>query len=165
MNEEFYAVIKLISGEEIFAKVVPCEEENRTLLLLDNPVIFENILIKHLGVGAVKIEPWLTVSNDSIIVIDMDKVITISEVYDDQYISVYTKYLRDKDRDSNQTEVNPNMGFLSSVSDARVFLEKLYKSSMFHSNEPDRVILQMIYTLVIFLLILCYNINTIIGES
>ena len=132
MNEEFYAVIKLISGEEIFAKVVPCEEENRTLLLLDNPVIFENILIKHLGVGAVKIEPWLTVSNDSIIVIDMDKVITISEVHDDQYISVYTKYLRDKDRDSNQTEVNPNMGFLSSVSDARVFLEKLYKLSLIH---------------------------------
>ena len=127
MNEEFYAVIKLISGEEIFAMVVPCEEENRTLLLLDNPVVFENIMLKHLNVGAVKVEPWLTVGNDSIIVLDMNKVITITETHDEQYISVYKKYLRDKDRDSNQTEVNPNMGFLSSVSDARVFLEKLYK--------------------------------------
>ena len=129
MNEEFYAVIKLISSEEIFAKVTPCEEENRTLLLLDNPVTFENIVIKHLGAVAIKVEPWLTAGNDSVIVIDMDKVITISEVYDEQYISVYKKYLRDKDRDSNQTEVNEEMGFLSSVSDARVFLEKLYKSS------------------------------------
>jgi hypothetical protein len=71
----------------------------------------------------------LTAGNDSVIVINMDKVITISEVYDEQYISVYKKYLRDKDRDSNQTEINEEMGFLSSVSDARVFLEKLYKSS------------------------------------
>ena len=87
MNEEFYAVIKLISGEEIFAMVVPCEEENRTLLLLDNPVVFENIMLKHLNVGAVKVEPWLTVGNDSIIVLDMNKVITITETHDEQYIS------------------------------------------------------------------------------
>ena len=30
-KEEFYATIKLISGEEIFAKVTPCGEETRTL--------------------------------------------------------------------------------------------------------------------------------------
>ena len=45
MNEEFYATIKLISGEEIFAQVTPCEEEDRTLLILDTPVKFESIMI------------------------------------------------------------------------------------------------------------------------
>ena len=129
MNEEFYATIKLISGEEIFAQVTPCEEEDRTLLILDTPVIFESITIKHMGVNAMKVEPWISMGDDSMILIDMNKVITINEVKDEQILCIYNKYLRDKDRDSNQTKVNENMGFLASIAEARVSLEKLYKSS------------------------------------
>ena len=129
MNEEFYATIKLISGEEIFAQVTPCEEEDRTLLILDTPVIFESITIKHMGVNAMKVEPWISMGDDSMILIDMNKVITITEVKDEQILCIYNKYLRDKDRDSNQTKVNENMGFLASIAEARVNLEKLYKSS------------------------------------
>lgn len=129
MNEEFYATIKLISGEEIFAQVTPCEEEDRTLLILDTPVIFESITIKHMGVSAMKVEPWISMGDDSMVLIDMNKVITITEVKDEQILCIYNKYLRDKDRDSNQTKVNENMGFLASIADARVNLEKLYKSS------------------------------------
>ena len=129
MNEEFYATIKLVSGEEIFAQVTPSEEEDRTLLILDTPVKFESIMIKHMGVNAVKVEPWMSLGDDSMVIIDMSKVITISEVKDEQILCIYNKYLRDKDRDSNQTKVNEDMGFLSSISEARVNLEKLYKSS------------------------------------
>jgi len=129
MNEEFYATIKLVSGEEIFAQVTPSEEEDRTLLILDTPVKFESIMIKHMGVNAVKVEPWISLGDDSMVIIDMSKVITISEVKDEQILCIYNKYLRDKDRDSNQTKVNENMGFLSSIAEARVNLEKLYKSS------------------------------------
>ena len=129
MNEEFYATIKLISGEEIFAQVTPCEEEDRTLLILDTPVIFESITIKHMGVSAMKVEPWISMGDDSMVLINMDKVITITEVKDEQILCIYNKYLRDKDRDSNQTKVNETMGFLSSIPEARVSLEKLYKSS------------------------------------
>ena len=32
-KEDFLAVIKLVSGEEIISTVTPCEEDNRTLLL------------------------------------------------------------------------------------------------------------------------------------
>ena len=53
----------------------------------------------------------------------------MQEVKDEQILCIYNKYLRDKDRDSNQTKVNEDMGFLSSISEARVNLEKLYKSS------------------------------------
>ena len=129
MNEEFYATIKLISGEEIFAQVTPCEEEDRTLLILDTPVIFESITIKHMGVSAMKVEPWISMGDDSMVLINMDKVITITEVKDEQILCIYNKYLRDKDRDSNQSKVNENMGFLASIAEARVNLEKLYKSS------------------------------------
>ena len=128
-KEEFHAVIKLVSGEEIFAKVCPCEEEDKTILILDCPVTFENIIIRQIGVSAVRINPWLKISDDPTVVMNMDKVITMTEVHDKHLIKVYNRYLNEKDQISNRTDINENMGFLSSVSDARVFLEKIYKSS------------------------------------
>jgi len=128
-EEEFFAVIKLVSGEEIFSKVSPCEEEDKTILILDSPVIFETVQIRQMGIGAVRVKPWLEMSQDAIIVIDMEKVITLTEVHDDQTINIYHRYLKDKDRDSNESPADQDMGFLSSISDARIFLEKLYKSS------------------------------------
>jgi len=76
-----------------------------------------------------KVEPWISLGDDSMVIIDMNKVITISEVKNEQILCIYNKYLRDKDRDTNQTKVNEDMGFLSSIPEARVNLEKLYKSS------------------------------------
>ena len=128
-KEEFHAVLKLVSGEEIFAKVCPCEEEDKTILMLDCPVIFENITIRQIGVSAVRINPWLKITDDPTVVMNMDKVITMTEVHDKHLIKVYNRYLKEKDRITNRTDINQNMGFLSSVSDARVFLEKLYKAS------------------------------------
>ena len=60
---------------------------------------------------------------------NMQNVMTMTEIDDKHMIGVYNKFLRDKDRISNKTDLNPNMGFLSSISDARIFLEKLYKSN------------------------------------
>lgn len=129
MIDEFYASIKLISGEEIFSKVCPIEEENKTILMLENPVVFENIFIRHLEVNALKIEPWLKSSNDPIVIINMDKVITITEVTDDNTIDSYDRYVKNKNRQSNETDATENMGYLSSVTNARISLEKLYKLS------------------------------------
>ena len=129
-NEEFLGVIKLVSGEEILAKICPCEEEDKTILILDSPVTFETIQIRNMGgMGAVRVNPWLEMSQDSPLVINMEKVITVSEIHDDQVIKIYERYLKDKDKEDNQSPANKDMGFLSSIYDARIFLEKLYKSS------------------------------------
>ena len=50
MEEDFYAVIKLISGEEIFAIVSPEEHEDRTMLILHNPVTIEVVTLSSKGV-------------------------------------------------------------------------------------------------------------------
>ena len=55
--------------------------------------------------------------------ISKDLLNSVSEEFPD------LKTLNHKIEYSNQTEVNEEMGFLSSISDARVFLEKLYKCS------------------------------------
>ena len=43
MEEEFYAVIKLVSGEEIFSLVSVDDQEDKTMLILNNPVTIDII--------------------------------------------------------------------------------------------------------------------------
>ena len=125
--QDFLAVIKLVSGEEIISNVTSCEENDRTLLLLDTPVMFENIVVRNGGMGAIKVIPWIQAADDTVLILDMDKVITMSEVFDKEVIRIYNRYLADKDRETNESVVTKDMGYLSSVTDARIFLEKLYK--------------------------------------
>ena len=47
IEEDFYATIKLNSGEEIFAKVAASEETDRTMLIVHHPIIIGEIKGKH----------------------------------------------------------------------------------------------------------------------
>ena len=58
MEDDFYATIKFKNGEEIFAKVAVSEEENRTMLVLSNPVMATEVKAKG-GLVGYKVEPWL----------------------------------------------------------------------------------------------------------
>ena len=126
-SQHFLAVIKLVSGEEVISNVTSCEEDDRTLLLLDTPEMFENVVVRNGGMGAIKVIPWIQAADDTILILDMDKVITMSEVFDKEVIRIYNRYLNDKDRETNESVVTKDMGYLSTVTDARIFLEKLYK--------------------------------------
>lgn len=127
MEEDFYAVIKLISGEEIFSIVCPSEEEGRTMLILNNPVVIEVVVMKQIGMQGYKIDPWLKFADDDTFLMDMDKVLTISEVRDEETIEMYHKFLRQRQNKDSKNSLTPEMGYLSSVSEARKRLEKLYR--------------------------------------
>ena len=128
MEEDFYAVIKLVSGEEIFSIVCPSEEEGRTMLILNNPVIIEVVVMKQLGMQGYKIDPWLKFADDDTFLLDMDRVLTLSEVRDEETIEMYHKFLRQKDSKNSKNPLTPEMGYLASVSETRKRLEKLYRS-------------------------------------
>lgn len=128
MEEDFYAVIKLISGEEIFSIVCPSEEEGRTMLILNNPVTIEVIVMKQIGMQGYKIDPWLKFADDDTFLLDMEKVLTISEVRDPETIEMYHKFLRQKENKDSKNPLSAEMGYLSSVSEARKRLEKLYRA-------------------------------------
>jgi hypothetical protein len=127
-EEEFYATIKLISGEEIFAKVGPFDEENKTILVLDNPITIETIYVPKLEGTIAKVHPWIKLSDDTMFIIHLDKIITITEVFDNSLIKIHKKYSRERFKHSNKSEITPNMGFVSSIDDARLSLEKLYNN-------------------------------------
>ena len=51
IEDDFYATIKLNSGEEIFAKVAASEETDRTMLIIHHPIVIGEIKGKHGTVG------------------------------------------------------------------------------------------------------------------
>ena len=81
IEDDFYATLKFKSGEEIFAKVAASEEETRTMLLVSNPVIVNEIKSKH-GVVGYKVEPWLKTTTDDMFFIDLSDILTMSESFD-----------------------------------------------------------------------------------
>ena len=134
MEEDFYAVIKLVSGEEIFSIVCPSDEEDQLMLILNNPVTIEVIVMRQLGMQGYKIDPWLKFADDDTFFLDMEKVLTISEVRDEEMIEMYHKFLRQKNEKNSKNPITKEMGYLSSVTEARKMLEKLYESQDLKDN-------------------------------
>ena len=129
IEDDFYATIKLKSGEEVFAKVAASEEEDRTMLIIHSPVTVMEIKNKG-GLVGYKVETWLKNTRDDMFIINMDSVITLSESSDMEMIVMYQHYLRDSQRDyHNQHRLNRRMGYISNVNDAKENLEKIFKKS------------------------------------
>jgi len=131
MGEEFYAILKLVSGEEIFSLiVVDNEDDNDTVIVLQNPVLMSTNTTPN---GTfIKVKPWMELPNDDIFIIRLDKVITMTESKDEKLITLYNHYNNDTnidiiDKKTGLTKPNYEMGYISSVEDARRKLEKLFK--------------------------------------
>ena len=78
IEDDFYATIKLKSGEEVFARVAASEEDDRTMLIIHTPVIVNEIKSKN-GLVGYKVEPWLKTTREDMFIVNMDSVITMSE--------------------------------------------------------------------------------------
>lgn len=129
IEEDFYCTLKLKTGEEIFAKVAASEEEDRTLLIVSNPITVSEVKSRN-GIFGYKLEPWLKTTTDDMFIIKLEDVLTMSESSDIEMISMYQSYLRQSSKSkNNQSKISRKMGYISNVNDAKEILEKLYKSS------------------------------------
>jgi hypothetical protein len=133
MGEEFYAIIKLVSGEEIISLIMVDENDGDPVIVLQNPVTmktFYNQSGMHL-----KIKPWVEMSSDDFFMIKLDKIITMTETKDKKLIKIYNDYISEEEdtievyNPSNSGKIKPSskMGYISSVEDARKNLERIFK--------------------------------------
>ena len=129
IEEDFYSTIKLKTGEEIFAKVAASEEEDRTILIVSNPIMVSEIKGRT-GVVGYKIEPWLKTTKEDMFILNLEDILTMSESSDMEMIMMYQTYLRqsNKERD-NQSKLSRGMGYISNIHDAKEILEKLYNNN------------------------------------
>ena len=143
MGEEFYAIIKLVSGEEIFSLVSVDENDGDPVVLLQNPII-----IKQISDGSgmyLKVKPWMELPDEDIFVIKLDKMLTITETKNKNLIKIYHRYINDSTDDHNQflqmkkstgeVKISDKMGYISSVEDARNYLENIFKSDLKDNKE------------------------------
>jgi hypothetical protein len=135
MGEEFYCVLKLVSGEEVFSLISIDENDGDPLIILQNPVIMK--MINNAKGMFVKVKPWMEIPDDDIFIIRPDKVITMTEVSDSNMIHFYEKYVNDSEEEvqvttkgkSGQVNISSKMGFISTVEDARKKLEDIFKNN------------------------------------
>lgn len=134
MNEtEFYAVLKLVSGEEIFSLIDIDLEPEDPIIILQNPVKMK-IITKGIMVQT-KIEPWMTLPDDDFFMIRLSNVITMTEINpieNEDLIDSYNEFLHRlanlKSPDwSFESEITSKMGSLGTVAEARGKLEKDFK--------------------------------------
>tara|TARA_R100001443_G_scaffold14439_2_gene24365 strand:+ start:1649 stop:2062 length:414 start_codon:yes stop_codon:yes gene_type:complete len=135
MEDDFYATIKFKNGEEVFAKVAASEEEDRTMLIISNPITIVELKSRG-GIVGYKVEPWLKTTHEDMFIINLSDVLTLSESSDLTMINMYQQFVQDSARQRNgQPKITKKMGYISNVHDAKDILEKLYK---FNPNKNSK---------------------------
>ena len=138
MGDEFLAAIKLISGEEILAEVCIDETNDEPIVIAQSPVIMK--MVNGNRGSFVKVKPWLELCDDEMFLIRPDKIITMTEIKDPKVIAIYERYCSEDTDDTlefnriqGKVQVSNQMGYVSSVEEARELFENLY-----NQPKPDK---------------------------
>ena len=130
IDDDFYATLKLKSGEEIFCKIAPTEEENDIMLLVSNPIIVHEVK-GRVGIVGYKIEPWLKTTTEDMFLININDVLTMTESSDIEMITMHQNFIKHNDRNSDGSskyKLDRKMGYIANINDAKNILEKIYKT-------------------------------------
>ena len=133
MSDKFLAVVKLNTGEEILAKIGTIPETD--LIELNSPAMIVNSsFVRKPGFSILKIEPWIKTGRERTYIVEMSKIITTCEVLDKDVITTYEKFVKAYYEDEEppvlkRPKMTKEMGYISSVKEARHSLEKIYKNS------------------------------------
>ena len=131
MND-IYAVIKLISGEEIFGQVEEFYDEKTRAIMVIDPCTVKEIPSRRGNYSFYKVDAWMKLTEDRIFCIEMKHIMFYSRCDDEEIISTYKKWVRSLNKDNEEQSamkvgVSTSMGYVSSVDDARESLERIFK--------------------------------------
>ena len=62
MGDEFYSIIKMISGEEVLSLVVIDDNDGDPIVVLQNPIIMK--MIESRFGTQIKVKPWIELSEE-----------------------------------------------------------------------------------------------------
>ena len=135
--DEFIATVKLVSGEEILTKVIVDYSSEEEQIIIDNPVICSEVRTPGANVPlGYKFEPWIKMTEEDVFVLNLDKIITLSEIKDDLVIKTYENIIEGGFK-RQHPDLDRSMGYVNDVDSARKIIEKLYKSDS-ASKEPKK---------------------------
>jgi len=132
MEEEFYATLKLVSGEEVVAKVCYLPDEDK--LLLDKPLMVENAKQKkgNVEVTGFHLKEWISATFDEMFIINRNHIITMTEISEDIqefYEKTLNKIEGGKNLAGRGDKLPRRSGYLGSIKEMKKSLEDIYKRS------------------------------------
>lgn len=142
MQDNFFATLKLITGEEILAEVCPSEENDVDFLIVQNPIVISETMQidqeKGVAVSGLVPKKWMLYSNDDMTIIYKSHVISLSEL--DKFGSdFYQKALiaaRMSSPVKRKVDSRDNVGYVGNVKDHRLLLERMYDMSHDVYDDP-----------------------------
>tara|TARA_R100001510_G_C7621310_1_gene182175 strand:+ start:456 stop:920 length:465 start_codon:yes stop_codon:yes gene_type:complete len=135
--EEFLAAIKLVSGEEILSKVVICNDDHEKVIL-ENPVVCHEVRTPGANIPlGYKFEPWMKLTDEEVFIVDLQRIITISEINDKEVTKTYDNIIKTGFTRSHP-ELTKEMGYAGSVEKTRQVLEGLYLQNSDPKNTPKK---------------------------
>lgn len=139
MEEEFYASIKLTSGEEIVGKV--SYDPNDDVIIILEPRVVEKVEQKKGSaiIEGIVFDDWINATFENMFIIPRSQIITMIEL-DERIAGFYEDHLEDKTKykkrrieepKSNSKRQNPrnHEGYLGSIKEAKKLLEEIYNKS------------------------------------
>ena len=133
MGEEFYCILKLVSGEEIISLITIDETGDEAIIIAQSPLIMK-IQYGAEGSSYIKVKSWMDLSDEDIFLIKPDKVITMTETKDQKLIDIYHDFIKDDDQDifstTGKIAVTSEMGLLGKVDNARIKLETIFNMKL-----------------------------------
>ena len=132
MGEEFFATVKLITGEEIVSKVVYLEDEDK--VMLENPLQVDQAKQRKgaLEISGFSFREWVCATFDKMFIINRDHIITISEVEGpivDFYKETLLRMENGRSLNGKGGKLPRGSGYLGSVTDMKKSLENIFNKS------------------------------------
>ena len=132
MGEEFFATVKLITGEEIVSKVVYLEDEDK--VLLENPLQVDSAKQRKgaLEISGFSFKEWVCATFDKMFIINRSHIITVSEI-EGPIVNFYKDTLLRMENGKSLTGKGDKLprgsGYLGSVTDMKKSLENIFNKS------------------------------------
>ena len=132
MGEEFFATVKLITGEEIVSKVVYLEDEDK--VMLENPLQVDSAKQRKgaLEISGFSFSEWACATFDKMFIINRDHIITVSEIEGpivDFYKETLLRMENGKSLNGKGGKLPRGSGYLGSVTDMKKSLENIFNKS------------------------------------
>ena len=132
MEDEFYASIKLVSGEEILAKVCYLPDEDK--VMLDKPMLVEGSRQRkgQIEIAGFALKEWMSASFEDMYIVDRNSIITMTELdpmIQNFYDMTITRLEGAKSLVGRANKLPRKSGYLGSVKEMKQSLEDLFKKS------------------------------------
>ena len=141
-DEEFFGILKLVSGEEIIGRIIVTDENGTTLAFIQDPALVHSYdtAAQAKPAVAVRLKRWMVFSDEDFYIVAEDKILTVAPLSTEATI-MYQFFVKQElgpakkkvnpmtpDVVSEPSELNYKQGYIGTVEEARKKLEDLFKS-------------------------------------